>query len=202
MPRFWPPSSRTTRWRTHNVELFRIFPWDGRTRGDAAGGPLYVPRQKQGAGRHDIPERDGVLYCSEIAGSAVAEAIKSFRGQSVPRSVFIRPGGMTIALATLELDDAIALIDLDDSAHLASRGITPSQVASSHRPTTQGIARRLFDEGSPGFTWWSALKSSWKNATLFESRVRAHMKIRDVSSLSADLDAVVHAAGEMFVTFR
>jgi hypothetical protein len=181
------------------VQLFRVFPWDGRSRGNSAGGPFYVPRHKQGAGRHDIPERDGVVYCSEVAISAVAEAIKSFRGQVVSQGIFTRPDGTVLSLATFELDDSIALIDLDDTVKLTSLGIAPSKVASPHRTVTQGIARKLFDEGNAGFTWWSALKSSWKNATLFESRVRSYLKIRDIGVLGVDMAIVGQAADEMLV---
>jgi hypothetical protein len=181
------------------MQLFRVFPWDGHSRGNAEGGPLYVPRHKQGAGRHDIPEREGVIYCSKVAVSAVAETLKPFRGQTVPRRIFSRPDGTVVALATLELEDSITLVDLDDTAQLSFLGFAPSEASSTHRAITQAVARKLFDQKHPGFIWWSALKSSWKNATLFESRVSSYLKVSDIVNLGADLTIVNQIADEMFV---
>lgn len=161
-----------------------------------------MPRQKQGAGRHDIPERDGVIYASRVSVSAVAEALKSFRGQTVPGSLFERTDGNNIALATLTLDDGTTLVDLDDATELAHRRITPSHVASIDRPTTQAIARRIFDEGAAGIAWWSALKSSWKNATLFETRVKGRLLAVDIEILRPGLELVARAAAEVFVRFK
>ncbi|MBI5529429.1 MAG: RES family NAD+ phosphorylase [Deltaproteobacteria bacterium] len=184
------------------MELFRIFPWDGRSRGGAPGGPFFVPRHKQGAGRHDVPEKDGVIYTSKIAVSAVAEALKSFRGQPAPPGVFDRPDGTRLALATFDLHNAVVLVDLDDPTELAARGLNPSLVASGLRPATQALARTLYDEGVAAFLWWSALNASWKNAALFEGRVRSGLRVTEITALRAGLDVVTRAALELNVSLK
>jgi hypothetical protein len=83
------------------VDLFRAFDWDGAALGRAEGGPLFVARDRQGAGRHDQPERYGAWYCSHDALSAVAECIQSFRGETIDDDDFIRPRGQRKALVTI-----------------------------------------------------------------------------------------------------
>lgn len=185
------------------MDIYRVFLWDGKSQGAKFGGPLYVPRAKQGAGRHDIPERDGVLYCSQMAVSAVVETIKSFRGLTITNDIFDRPNGLRVALVHLRLHDNIGLLDLDDPNQLASRQLIPSLVVSSHRQITQDMTRKLYDEGLAGFTWWSTLDSSWKNVTLFESRVRSSLQLAgDIVALHLNIYEVQQAAKHLHMRFK
>jgi hypothetical protein len=164
---------------------------------------LFVPRDKQGAGRHDIPERDGVLYCSTVVISAVAEAIKSFRGRTIRNDLFRRPDGLVVSVAGYELDDGIKIVDLNDPQNLAKRRLTPAQIATFDRKTTQGIARRFYDEGIAGFSWWSTLEAGWRNVTLFESRVKKHLKVKSgPTALHVRLPQVQDAARHLVIDLK
>jgi hypothetical protein len=150
--------------------LYRVF----RHRADAAvterGGALHVPRDRQGAGRHDDPARYGAFYAARSAVAAVAESIAAFRGQDLDDSNLKMADGSRLALATYD-DTAIdPLTDLDEPAVLLAAGWRPSGVASRDRRVTQAMARRLFDAGAPGISWWSTLESAWTNVTLFAER--------------------------------
>jgi len=159
------------------VELFRVFDWDGVSQGRNPGGPLFVARARQGAGRHDAPAKYGAWYCSRSAVSAVAECIQYLRGHALKDTDFLRVGGARKALVGLWLDDALSLVDLDDPSQLATRRVRPSQVATMRRAVTQGIAGSIFDEGAGGLLWWSTLEAEWTNVTLFYERALPHISM-------------------------
>ena len=142
----------------------------------ASGGALFVPRSRQGAGRHDNPDHYGALYVSRSAESAVAERIASFRSQELSDEDFLTAGGQ-YALAAMEDADLAPVPDLDDPAELAARGLRPSRVASLDRSLTQPIALGLFREGTAGFAWWSTLNSAWPNVTLFAERALRQLRL-------------------------
>ena len=150
--------------------LYRVFPLHPDARPDEAGGPLYVPRDGQGAGRHDHPDRYGALYLSRVPESAVAERIQRFRGQTLSDEVFHLVGGAHYALATFDDLALTRLVDLDDPMELASRQLRPSMVATRDRTVTQRVALRIFEEGMLGLSWWSTLEATWPNVTLFAER--------------------------------
>lgn len=131
---------------------------------------MYVPRERQGAGRHDRPDLYGALYVSRTDVAAVAERIQAFRGQTLTDADLRRADGFADALAELDDSDLGELLDLDNPNELARRDLRPSRVATRQRAVTQGIARAVFEEGWPGFEWWSTLESSWTHVTLFAER--------------------------------
>ena len=175
--------------------LYRVFSWDKASARSELGGPLYVPRVAQGQGRHDLPSRDGVLYSSKNPVAAIAEWIQMFRTRPL-RSVHFGPArGLVRALARLELSDAISLVDLDDPHVLVQQAIKPSELMTHARQITQKWAARLHDQGCPGFLWPSALESQWINATLFETRVRNHLRlVGESQSLTTEMPEVRQAA--------
>jgi hypothetical protein len=63
------------------------------------------------------------------------------------------------------------LLDLDDPRNLVQRSLRPSGVATTDREMTQPMAVAIYEEGVPGFEWWSTIEASWINVTLFEDRV-------------------------------
>jgi hypothetical protein len=150
--------------------LYRVF----RHRTDAAdqdrGGALHVPRDRQGAGRHDGPARYGAFYAARSAEAAVAESIAAFRGRDLDDDDLDLADGSRLALA--KYDDATigTLTDLDDPSVLLAEGWRPSGVASRDRRATQAMAVRIFEAGAPGISWWSTLDSAWTNVTLFAER--------------------------------
>jgi hypothetical protein len=150
--------------------LFRVF----RHRVDAPdterGGALHVPRDHQGAGRHDDPARYGAFYAARSAEAAVVEAIAAFRGRNFDEGDLELADGSRLALATFD-DTAIgALMDLDEPAVLVAEGWRPSGVASRDRRQTQAMASHIFESGAPGISWRSTLDSAWTNVTLFAER--------------------------------
>ncbi|MEA2640034.1 MAG: hypothetical protein QOF51_1428 [Chloroflexota bacterium] len=157
--------------------LYRVFPLRPDARSDEAGGPLYVPRAHQGAGRHDHPDRHGALYLSRVPESAVAEHIQEFRGQTLGDADLRLVGGAHYALATFDDSALTQLVDLDDLIELANRQLRPSMVATRDRTVTQGIAMRIFEEGMQGLRWWSTLVATWSNVTLFAERASAFLAL-------------------------
>jgi hypothetical protein len=150
--------------------LYRVFPRAPDAPSGEPGGPLFVPRLDQGRGRHDNPDRYGALYASRVPESPVAEVLREYMGRGVPPRTLLREGA-AIALATLD-DAAIPeLVDLDDPRNLLARGLRPSSVATRDRESTQPIALSIFEQGVPGFEWWSTIEASWINVTLFSERV-------------------------------
>jgi len=173
------------------VELFRVFDWDGVALGAEDGGPLFVARDRQGAGRHDNPAAYGAWYGSRASESAIAEAIQSFRGQPLSDDDFERPNGHRKALAAFRLDDRVRLVDLDDPRILVSRRLPPSQVATLRRATTQRIAAAVYRDGAAGLSWWSTLDAEWTNVTLFRERAIKSLTLavppRRLSTADADV---------------
>lgn len=177
------------------MELFRVFDWDGFSLGRRPGGPLFVARARQGAGRHDAPNLYGAWYGSREAVSAIAESIQYLRGHVLTDRDFTRVGGTTKALVGLRLDPSLRLVDLDNASELVARGLRPSQVATTRRIVTQAIAASVFKEGADGMLWWSTLDAEWTNLTLFYERALPHVAIAlPPRSLSTELPEVQLAA--------
>jgi hypothetical protein len=150
--------------------LYRVFPHLPGGEPQDEGGPLFVPRERQGTGRHDNPDQYGALYVSRVPESAVAERIQPFRGQTLDDGDLVRRDGARYALIALEDAALTGLVDLDDPSELVRRDLRPSGVATRRRQATQGMARSLHEEGGPGFSWWSTLEAAWPNVTLFAER--------------------------------
>jgi hypothetical protein len=177
------------------LEFYRVFDWDGISRGSQLGGPLYVPRARQGSGRHDIPQEDGVLYTSLSATSAVAEAIQFYRNEILDDRDFEIHEDMHQALFHIKAISRLHLADLTDPQELVRRAITPTQVATHDRSMTQRLALELYQEGLDGFLWWSTLEASWTNATLFQSRAIKKLRLVQKSKrLTTKLPELMEAA--------
>ncbi len=180
--------------------LYRVFDWDGRAKGREPNGPFFSPRHLQGPGRHDIPSRDGVLYASLSAVSAIAESIQTFKGQTLVDEDFVRSDGRRRALAVFSLSDRISLLDLRDPKVLAARHISPAHITTREYAVTRQLAMNLFDENVAGFLWISALMASWTNASLFDSRVAAFLKLEEPPKpLTVGIPALRDAAKAMSV---
>jgi len=177
------------------VNLYRVFDWDGRSRGPSPGGPLYVPRLHQGAGRFDIPTVDGVLYASLSPVAAVAEAIQVYRNQSLSDDDFIFDDGRQQALAHFSLSEKARLVDLTDSRELAKRNLRPAEIATFDRTVTHRVAQSLHEEKCDGFLWWSALEASWTHVVLFQSRIQKKLKwVKPIQILRTTTPDVMAAA--------
>lgn len=182
--------------------LYRVFPWSPGAGPADLGGPLYVPRLDQGSGRHDNPEVYGALYLSRAAVSPVAERLRVLRGRTVTEAHFRREGAR---LSLAEIDDAplARLLDLDEPRRLSERALRPSTVATRQRDLTQPIALAIWDEGAPGFEWWSTIEGSWINVTLFAERAVDRLQVRaEPEPLTVDHPVVREAADAVGVLLR
>jgi hypothetical protein len=185
--------------------LYRVFRMTPGATPFARGGHFHVPRDRQGAGRHDDPTRYGALYVSHSPAGAVAEVIQQFRGRDLDDDDLVRSDGTVLALAAFD-DAALGRpLDLDDPAVLQRDGWRPSRVASRERSVTQPMAVAVHDRGGLGLSWWSTLDSAWTNVTLFAERVfeaGALALVDEPERLTVTHPAVVAAADRLVVPIK
>jgi hypothetical protein len=172
-----------------------VLPYDRSAAARHQGGPLFFPRGFQGAGRHDNPELYGCLYASTEPLSVVVEALAPFRGVGELRASMLTRAGLPLALAQLDLDDGVELLDLDDPAVLVRERLRPSLVATRDRGVTQSQAAALFGrhERAGALSWWSTLEAGWQNLTLFD-RVAELVSAIDCRPLALGDSTVAGAA--------
>jgi RES domain len=180
------------------VIVWRVLPVDPAAASDATGGPVWFPRELQGAARHDNPAAYGCLYAAEEPVSAVAEALAPFRGRGAVTTPMLDRAGRRLSLVALDLRDPDGLLDLDEPATLSAEGLRPSGVATRVRAQTQRDALRLFEthRRATGLRWWSTIEASWINVTIFD-RARRRLRSRSVELLDPEHAAVRAAAAEL-----
>ena len=177
------------------MDFYRIFPFNPASQKFQPGHALHVSRSKQGQGRFDIPQLDGVLYCSRDPISTIAEFIQVFRGQLITSAHFERPDGIIIAIANFQYPDSKKLIDLDDPKTLVSYKIRPSHFLTRNRVKTKAVCQQIYKKAMDGFLWPSTLEASWVNCCLFDSRVRSKLSINSpIRPLSLNMPEVKEAA--------
>jgi hypothetical protein len=175
--------------------LYRLFPHDPGAPAREEGGALHAPRALQGRGRHDHPERYGVLYASRREVSVVAEFLWQRGLRDLDPGDLRSETGHPYAVARLDDSSLTALLDLDDPALLSERSLRPSVVATRDRERTQAIAVTAFEEGAAGLEWWSTLEASWINVTLFAERAASRLELAaDPEPLTTEHPAVREAA--------
>ena len=162
--------------------LYRVFRATPGAGAADRGGPLYVPRDRQGAGRHDDPTRYGAWYAARTPEAAVAEMIQAFRGRDLVDADLALVGGAHQSLAIVDDEPLGPMLDLDDPAVLTDHGWRPSRVASRDRSVTQPMAVRAFTDGALGLSWWSTLDAAWTNVTLFAERTLAEGALTVIST--------------------
>jgi RES domain len=176
------------------VILFRCLAWDKAASPRARGGPLWFPRMLQGNGRHDNPALYGCLYVSLEPVSAVAEQIQRLAGTILEPPDLVRRG-LPLALAAIDFDEVLELVDLDDPAVLVGEGLRPSQVATNNRSVTQAGAVDVFTRHAEaaGLRWWSTIEALWPNVTIFD-RADELLAVKDVHELELGDEVLVEAA--------
>lgn len=187
-----------------SIPLFRVFPWDGRSLDDRRGGPFYVPRTRQGSGRHDNPSLYGALYCSLEIVSCVAESLQPFRNQTLGQIDLDRRGTLRPSLAMYKLrKPRQQLADMDDPFELQQRRLRPSRVATMDRRVTQAWAARIHESACSGFLWWSTLESQWINCTLFAERSLSRLVLSHAPApLSLETPEVQEAARHLGIALQ
>ncbi len=154
--------------------LYRAFNWLKSAKEKEVGGVFWNPQSLQrtgpAGGRHDIPSKDGVLYCSLTPLSPIAEQLKGFSNRKIKPSVFKREKIYDLALVSFSTNKELNLIDLNEPDSLSRLKSKSSEVFTNHRETTQSMSEKIFDLGYDGILWPSVLESSWINASLYYSR--------------------------------
>jgi hypothetical protein len=177
------------------VNLWRALPLDRGAEAREAGGALWFPRLQQGGGRHDNPDLYGCLYVAEEAVSCVAELLAPFRGTGRLLPSMLVRYGKPLALASLDLEDGVTVVDLDDPSTLIATNLRPSEVATRRRTVTQRQAADVFESHpeAVAIRWWSTLESSWINWTLFD-RSEMALEGSEVAELTVEHPVVLEAA--------
>lgn len=171
--------------------LYRVLPFLANARPDESGGALYVPRQ--GGGRLDNPELYSVLYLSDAASGAIAEAFGRFP-EWTPAVLAVSPSlpGIARAIASYRLSDEAPLCDLDDPEQLKRLRLRPSEVVSRDYGRTRAWARRIYERRQwIGVRWWSYYDPRWASVGLWDI---GRLKVEDVRSLRLDDPALVEAS--------
>jgi hypothetical protein len=181
--------------------LWRLLPLAPEVAPSGRGGALWFPRELQGSGRHDNPDRYGCLYLSESPLSAVAEALAQFRGAGMlSRGMLIR-ANLPLALVQIACEDDKGIVDLDDPEVLTRTRLRPSRVATRVRAVTQAYAARIFDAHptAVGLRWWSTLEASLTNLTLYD-RAASMLRLINVEPLTLAHPATRDAADLLGLT--
>jgi len=147
--------------------LYRVFPYLAASAQDEPGGALYVP--SQGGGRLDNAGTYAVLYLSDAAAGAIAEAFGRF---SEWNSAILEgsPGlpGSARAIARFELPENSAICNLDDPSQLIALGLHPSDIVSRDYARSRAWARRIYEQGKwIGLRWWSYYDPQWTSFGLW-----------------------------------
>jgi len=134
----------------------------------------------QGGGRLDNPELYAVLYLSDAASGAIAEAFGRFPEWS-PAMLAGSPGlpGSVRAIASYRLADDAPLCDLDDPEQLRALDLRPSDVVSREYARTRAWARRIYEMRLwAGIRWWSYYDARWCSIGIWKPNVLAFENVR------------------------
>jgi hypothetical protein len=156
-----------------------------------AGSALYIP--PQGGGRIDNPVMYSVLYMSDHAAGAVAEAFGRFPEWSLAllEGSPSLPGSVR-ALARYHLPDDTPVCNLDDPDQLLALGLRPSDVVNRDYEKSRQWARRIYEQRKwSGVRWWSYYNPAWSSFGLWDT---GRLKIEDVVPLRLDHPAFIEAA--------
>lgn len=154
-----------------------------------AGHALHVP-PIQGSGRIDNPDMYRALYASESREGACAERFGRF-GVWSDHMLTVPDTGARMTIATLEWEGSEPLLDLDDPAVLASRGIRPSRVVTRDRAVSRAWSRDIFNEGRwAGVRWWSYYDADWGSVGIWGT---AQLRVLKVEQLKRDHPALEEA---------
>lgn len=171
--------------------LYRVFPYLPAAANDETGGALYGP--PQGGGRIDNPGIYSVLYLSDAAGGAIAEAFGRFP-EWTPAMLEGSPSlpGSARAIARFRLADDAPVCNLDDLKQLAALGLRPSDVVNRDYTRSRVWARRIYERGKwSGVRWWSYYAPAWSSFGLWDTQ---GLSLAEVSPLALDHPALVEAS--------
>jgi hypothetical protein len=172
-------------------DLFRVFPFLSSADPHDPGGALYIP--SQGGGRVDNPTIYSVLYLSDSAAGAVAEAFGRFP-EWPPAILQGSPSlpGSVRAIARYRLTEGSKICDLDDPSQLQELALRPSHVVSRDYEHTRAWALRIYKQRRwAGVRWWSYYSSAWFSFALWNL---SGLTLARVQTLTLEDPAVVEAS--------
>ena len=152
---------------------------------------MYFPPQV--SGRLENPEFYSVLYSSDSAAGAIAEAFGRFP-EWTPAILRGSPSlpGSTRAVARYLLADDAPVCDLDDPDQLRRIGIRPSEVVSRDYVRTRAWARQIYEQRVwIGVRWWSYYEPQWASIGLWDIR---QLMLDGVRVLRLDDSALIDAS--------
>lgn len=170
--------------------LYRVFPLVASAAPAEPGGALYVP--PQGSGRLDNPQLYTVLYLSDAASGAIAEAFGRFPEwpPSILRGSPSLPGSVR-AIARYRLPGDAPLCDLDDPKQLQRLGLRPSDVVSRDYSRSRAWARRIYEQRAwIGIRWWSYYDPRWASIGLWD---HDRLELEEARPLRLDDPALIEA---------
>jgi hypothetical protein len=171
--------------------FYRVFPFVASSALHEPGGALYIPAQ--GSGRLDNPELYSVLYLSDAAAGAIAEAFGRFP-EWTPAILGGSPDlpGSVRVIARYQLADDATICNLDNPDQLRELGLRPSEVVSRDYVRTRAWARRIFEQGTwVGIRWWSYYEPQWASIGLWNIR---WLIVEEVRVLRLDDAALIEAS--------
>jgi hypothetical protein len=171
--------------------LYRVFPYLAAAAKHEPGGALYVP--PQGGGRIDNPGTYSVLYLSDAAAGAIAEAFGRFP-EWPPAILEGSPSlpGSARAIARYRLAENTPICNLDEPEQLLALGLRPSDIVSRHYARTRAWARRIYEQGRwSGVRWWSYYDPAWSSFGLWDIK---HLTLEEVRPLRLDHPALLEAS--------
>jgi len=171
--------------------LYCVFPFLAAAIKHEPGGALYVP--PPGGGRIDNPGSYSVLYLSDAAAGAIAEAFGRFPewtpgilegGPSLP--------GSARAIARYRLADDAPICNLDDVEQLRSLALRPSDIVTRDYTRSRAWARRIYEQGKwSGVRWWSYYDPAWFSYGLWDVKA---LTLAEVTPLTLDHPALEEAS--------
>jgi hypothetical protein len=177
--------------------LHRVFAHHAGAKPGASGHWCFMP--PQGQGRLDNPDEYECWYLARDAAGAIGEAFGNY-GQWDEDEMFnttpYLPGGRK-TLGVFEVPDTMRVLDLDNAANLATRGLRPTQVIIRNLSVTQDWALKIFQEKKTnshrkweGVKWWSFQRPQWEVYGIWGFRPQCV----DTERLDFDHPAVIDAA--------
>ncbi|HXM40199.1 MAG TPA: RES domain-containing protein [Bryobacteraceae bacterium] len=155
------------------------------------GGALYVP--PQGGGRIDNPGIYSVLYLSDAAAGAIAEAFGRFP-EWTPAILEGSPSlpGSIPAIARYRLAEDAPICNLDDPKQLLALGLRPSDIVGRDYTRSRAWARRIYAQNRwSGVRWWSYYDPAWSSFGLWEVK---GLTLDEVTPLRLDNPALFAAS--------
>jgi hypothetical protein len=147
----------------------------------------------QGGGRIDNPGTYSVLYLSDAAAGALAEAFGRFPewNPAILEGSPSLPGSVR-AVARFALAENAPICNLDDPNQLLALGLRPSDVVSRDYLRSRAWARRIYGQGKwRGVRWWSYYDPAWSSFGLWDIE---GLTLDDVTPLTLDHPALVEAS--------